>query len=373
MNSIFELLRELWIAIGCFRFGPVLDWLHMSVPFASPSWLKSGHAQTLYGALVWKPPVLEPGQRLQVPVETNLEANKALLCWHHQTKPASENCLILVHGLESSADAPYIVAAAARALELGINVLRVNLRGCGGSQYLCPTPYHAGMSLDLLAVARYAAQQLGYTQIGMAGFSLGGHILLKLAGELGAEIPVWLKGIVTVSPPVMLGMTSKGLLHPSRRIYERHFFYSMLRTYRQRRRYWPESTPLDVLSKVKNLYDFDQWITAPAFGYQNAEEYYQKNSALQFLSQIRLPVKIIFALDDPIIPFQAHQQAMQLQNPAIQWLLSAEGGHVGFFNDSALARQDRDGLWAQNRLLDTLLKWFDTSNSEARQSTLQRV
>lgn len=324
------------------------------IPFAADPWLKSGHAQTLYGALGWKPAVPAPGHALKIAVD----AENALLCYHHQARTNNPACLVLLHGLEASADAPYMVSSAHKALSVGLDVLRVNLRGCGNSHHLSRTSYHGGLSGDIEAILRFLHQHFGYRQLMIAGFSLGAHLALKLAGQLAAQAPEYLKGIVAISPPLKLGITSEGLLHPSRRLYERYFFKSMIQTHYQRRRLWPEYASLEPLKKVHNMYDFDEYITAPGFGYKDAQDYYTQNSAIQWLHQIQVPTQIIFAIDDPIIPFAMHQQAMETPHPYVHWLLSAEGGHVGFFNSKLLSLQDRDRLWAENRMIDACLDWI---------------
>ncbi|PKL76173.1 MAG: hypothetical protein CVV27_11625 [Candidatus Melainabacteria bacterium HGW-Melainabacteria-1] len=324
------------------------------VPFAAPAWLKSGHQQTLYAALGHRPAPLAPDRRIKIQVD----AENSVLCLFNQAgAQAAQICLILLHGLESHGDAPYIVSTARKALADGFDVLRMNLRACGGSGHLARTSYHAGLSQDAWEVARYAADSLGYPHIALAGFSLGGHTLLKLAGELGTDRPDWLLGVCAVSPPLDLAASSQSLMRPANRIYERYFYQSMVRSYRAKRRLWPELTPNEPLQRALNLYAFDEHITAPAFGYRDAADYYQQNSALQFIPRISLPVTIVFALDDPIIPFASHQQAMALGNPQLHWLLSAEGGHVGFRNDGQLAASDRDAHWAENRLLETVASW----------------
>src|SRR5690606_14396338 len=130
----------------------------------------------------------------------------------------------------------------------------------------------------------------------------------------------------------------------------RYFFKQMCQTYRQRRRLWPELTPVAPWEKLRTLYDFDEYITAPSFDYHGADDYYTQNSVLPHLPKITLPTQVIIAADDPIIPFASHQQAMALAPDHVQWLVTSEGGHVGFINSPGLARQDRDVLWAENRL-----------------------
>lgn len=328
----------------------------MTVPFSAPPWLKSGHLQTIWGAIAPAPEPLPPGQRLKVPVDDE----NTLLCRLNQASSDSQQpndrCLVLVHGLESSAEAPYIVSTARKALADGWDVARMNMRACGGSLGHCATPYHGGMSGDALALANALAQR-GYTRIVLAGFSLGGHVLLKLAGELGADAPDWLKGIVAVSAPVELEAASRSLMQPSNRIYERYFYRQLVDTYRARRRIFPERTSLAVLKKVRNLYDFDNLITAPLFGFKDAVDYYTQNSALALMSKIKIPVKIIIAKDDPFIPYSSHLKAMQLENPCLSWQVSAGGGHVGFFNSPALSARDRDERWSENRLLEAAAAW----------------
>jgi predicted alpha/beta-fold hydrolase len=322
-------------------------------PFSAPLWLKTGHLQTAYTGLFWTPPPLPALMRCDIPVDAendNQNQVRCLLNRSHQDRPAAV-LVILVHGLEGHAEVPYMLSTARKLLSQGLDVLRMNLRGCGQTQHLSRTSYHAGLSGDVRAVAEYAAAQLGYEQIVLAGYSLGGHQVLKLATEWTSP-PAWLKGICAVSPPLDLGRTSHNLLRLENRGYERYFFRLMLASYRARRRLWPEVTPLEPLARVHSLLDFDQYITGPQFGYRDAQDYYTQNSVGPHLGKITLPVQIILAQDDPIVPFSSHQAVMSQAAPSVRWLLSREGGHVAFVNSPLAARQDRDAMWSENRLLD---------------------
>jgi predicted alpha/beta-fold hydrolase len=321
-------------------------------PFLAPLWLKTGHLQTAYTGLFWTPPPLPALQRCDIPVDAENENQNQVRCLLNRShdRPAAV-LVILVHGLEGHAEVPYMLSTARKLLSQGLDVLRMNLRGCGQTQHLSRTSYHAGLSGDVRAVAEYAAAQLGYEQIVLAGYSLGGHQVLKLATEWTSP-PAWLKGICAVSPPLDLGRTSHNLLRLENRGYERYFFRQMLATYRARRRLWPELTPLEPLARVHSLLDYDQYITGPQFGYRDAQDYYTQNSVGPHLGKITLPVQIILAQDDPIVPFSSHQAAMAQAAPSVSWLLSREGGHVAFVNSPLAAKQDRDAMWSENRLLD---------------------
>jgi len=326
-------------------------------PFAAPSWLKSGHLQTLYAGTLWRPEPLPPYQCFSVAVD---DSNRVLCEWNLADKTPQRACLVLIHGLGSSAQAAYMASAARQGLARGLDVVRMNLRGCGASRHLSQTLYHAGLTGDLLALCRHLSQELGYAQLVLAGFSLGGHQVLKLASER-PDLPA-LQGVCAISPPLSLAAASRSIMHPANRIYERYYYQQMRRDYLQRRRWWPEHSRLSVLERVRNLWDFDDQITGPEFGFRDAADYYAQSSVLEHLHQIDLPTLVIHALDDPIILGEAHLQAMQKSHQQIHWLLTAEGGHVGFINHRDLARQDSGPIWSENRLLDFAQGLLEAAN-----------
>lgn len=321
-------------------------------PFTTPLSLKSGHAQTLFVATLFQPKPLAADQILKIPVSEAPLPRVVLHCAYNRSgTEAAKTCLILAHGLEGCAHAKYMVSTAHKALAMGIDVIRINLRGAGGSAYDNATLYHAGLSQDFQAVCEYAHQTLGYAKIGVGGFSLGAHMMLKMLA-LWKDVPAYLRGACAISPPLELELASERIMRRENFIYERHFFRSMQKTYRERRRYWPEYLHLAPLKQAQNLRDFDNLITGPSFGYRDAQDYYQQNSVLQWWQNISTPTRIVYASDDPIIPVSSHIKALQLGNPFVHWLMTSEGGHVGFYNQKKLALQDRDRLWGENRLLD---------------------
>lgn len=323
--------------------------MYNTPPFTTPLALKSGHAQTLFVATVFQPKPLPAEQMLKIKVSAGSTPVTLHCAYNRASSETAEACLILAHGLEGCAHAKYMVSTAQKALKMGLDVIRINLRGAGGSACDNATLYHAGLSQDFQAVCEYA-HQLGYQKIVVGGFSLGAHMMLKMLALW--DVPDYIKGACAISPPLELALASQRIMRRDNFIYERHFFRSMQKTYRARRRYWPEHTRLDDLHQTKNLKDFDDLITGPSFGYRDAQDYYQQNSVLQWWDKIATPTRIVYASDDPIIPVSSHLKALEMGNPAIHWIMTSEGGHVGFYNQKKLALQDRDRLWGENRLLD---------------------
>ena len=129
---------------------------------------------------------LPPGERRLIEVEPGVQA----LC-HCHWQPDRKNALtlIIVHGLEGSSESPYMLGIAAKGTAAGMNVVRMNQRNCGGTDALSATLYHSGRSQDIAAVAQHHLQQDGISRFALAGFSMGGNLVLKLAGEWGSEGP----------------------------------------------------------------------------------------------------------------------------------------------------------------------------------------
>jgi predicted alpha/beta-fold hydrolase len=238
-------------------------------------------------------------------------------------KPAGE--VVLVHGLEGSSASGYMKSAARAVLEAGFTAHRFNLRSCGGTEPLARTGYHSGLTCDLLAFLQRLRAD-AQAPIYVIGFSLGGNVVLKLAGELGGEARGWLGGVCAVSTPIDLAACVDRLDHHSNYLYQQRF---VRRLKRRIRRLNPGIRGLDAVRTVR---DFDDRITAPAFGFRDADHYYATQSCWQFLDGIRVPALLIQAKDDPVIPFEIFKRPGLLRNPCIRLLAVERGGHVGFLS-----------------------------------------
>jgi predicted alpha/beta-fold hydrolase len=232
--------------------------------------------------------------------------------------------IVLVHGLEGSADAGYMQSLAHCGVEAGYTLHRLNLRGCGGTEQLAKTAYHAGLTGDLLAVLRALFEE-SPSPIWLVGFSLGGNLVAKLAGELGDDGPALLAGVCAASAALDLGACARRINQPDNRLYEYRFLFKM----RARARLVWHSTSAD-LRGLRSVIDIDDHITAPNFGFRDAEEYYTTQSALQLLERIRVPTLFIASKDDTFIPFSIYDHPVFRQNPYLELLATEHGGHLGF-------------------------------------------
>ena len=244
-----------------------------------------------------------------------------------QTPPQPVAQLVLVHGLEGGADAGYMRTLAHRALTLNIATHRFHMRTCGGTEHLCNTLYHAGLTSDLLAYLQHIHSPL---PLFLTGFSLGGNVVLKLAGELASAGPSLLAGVAAVSAPIDLALAARQIGAPANTIYQRRFVTRMQTRLAATGRY-----TRSTLQPLNTLYGIDDTITAPSFGFGTADNYYATQSSNRFLPSICVPTLLIAAQDDPLIPFRMYSKARPEENPHIRTLYPEHGGHLGFLSRHA--------------------------------------
>jgi predicted alpha/beta-fold hydrolase len=241
--------------------------------------------------------------------------------WRHRGAPVA----VLVHGLEGSIDSNYMKWMARALLEAGFNVVRMNVRNCGGTEHLSPTLYHSGLTADLRAVV----EQLGEIPMFLVGFSMGGNQVLKLAGEWGKSAPARVRAVCAISTPIDLAACSRRLGERRNRVYEARFLKQLEARLRRKVRLMPERFSLAPLERVRSIIDFDHYVTAPAFGFRDAWDYYEQSSAIGYLGAVRVPALLIQARDDPFIPFSCFRLP---DNPALELLDPEHGGHVSFLS-----------------------------------------
>lgn len=281
-----------------------------------------GHAQTI-ASHYWRRPL----DTVEFPVTRRLyrtEPKVEVLVESQRPRGAARGELVMVHGLEGSGEAGYMRGLSQAALDAGFAAHRFHMRTCGGTEHLCPTLYHSGLTSDLLSVLREMAAE-GLGPVFLAGFSLGGNVVLKLAGELGEDAPALFRGVCAVSTPIDLAASCDRLAKWDNRLYEWRFVRRMRRRLSATGRYQPED-----FAGVRSVRDMDNRITAPGFGFRDALDYYQSQSAGLYLDNIRVPALLIQAQDDPIIPFESYHHPAFGTNPNLTLLAPDHGGHVGF-------------------------------------------
>jgi len=319
-------------------------------PFTPHPLFKSGHAQTLV-AFAWpRRRRLREGRGDEARL-FEVEPGVRVLV-HCRWQPERRACptLLLVHGLEGSSESIYMQGTAFKAHRAGFNVLRLNIRTCGDTLHLTQTLYNSGMSQDLRALIEELIERDELTALFLCGFSLGGNMSLKLAGEYGADFPRELKGVCAVSPSVELAASSARIEQRSNWVYQRKFIRSLKRRMREAARLYPERYDASHLARVRTLRQFDERYTAPHGGFRDAADYYARSSSLPLIPRIRIPTLIIHAADDPFIPFDSLRHPSVRENPNLILLAPRHGGHVGFVSDGHIAGEDR--FWAENRLIE---------------------
>jgi len=276
----------------------------------------------------------------------------ALANW--QAEPTSVPTVLIVHGLTGNARSGYAYGMAEKVVAAGLNAVRLNLRGCGDGEYTNPEIYHAGVSPDLAAVLE-GLRKSGHRELYVVGFSLGGNVALKLAGELEGAARELMAGIVAISAPIDLAAACDSLREGRMNGFYQYMFLRNLRTrVRVKHRLHPERIPIDRIDVVKTLRDFDNEFTAPLAGYGNADNYYARASALPQLADVRVPSLLIHARDDTFVPFASYESPEIAKNPSLAFLPTDYGGHAGFIGSRASARrasEDRGVFWAENRAL----------------------
>ena len=238
--------------------------------------------------------------------------------------------IVMVHGLEGSGEAGYIASLAAAALRSGYAAHRFHMRTCGGTESLSRTLYHAGLTSDLAAVLGILRRE-GRSPAYVVGFSLGGNVAFKLAGELGDSAAELMSGVCGVSTPLDLGACARRIAAPDNRLYHLRFVRKMRRRLLATGRYTEAE-----LKGLKSLIEIDDRITARSFGLGTAESYYRTQSAIGYVAAIRVPALLIQAKDDTFVPWRIIEHPAVRGNPRIQAILTEHGGHLGF-----LARGER--------------------------------
>jgi uncharacterized protein len=258
-----------------------------------------------------------------------IDAATTILVLEHQPNIAPKGQIVFLHGLEGSANGGYIQSFAQEALVRGFGVHRANFRTCGGTEEICETSYHSGLTSDTRTILQEIAdRELGPTFL--VGFSLGGNVALKLTGELGESSLI--AGTCAVSTPIDLATSVRCLDKPSNLLYARRFLDRLRSRVRRKSVLTPHLYNTAALDDIKTIWEFDDRFTAPLFGFGTAANYYATQSAARYLDAIRLPTLVICSKDDPLVPFTVYDQPAFRTNPALTLLVTEHGGHLGFLS-----------------------------------------
>jgi predicted alpha/beta-fold hydrolase len=316
-------------------------------PFEPPLILHNAHLMTLVPQ--WWPRgaplagLSQEGRLFTVEPSTQLLGH----C-HWQPERKATATVVLIHGLEGCSESHYMHGIAAKAYRAGFNVIRMNQRTCGGTEHLTPTLYNSGLSGDFRAVIRELATVDGLDRIWLIGYSMGGNLVLKAAGEAGCSEPA-LAGVVAVCPNIDPTQCVDALEEPRNWIYHHHFLTRLKARLRLKATLIPGKWDLTNFDRIRLIREFDDRYTAPDGGYRNGADYYDRAGSRHVLGSIAVPTLIITAQDDPFIPYSMFALHAIKQNPSITLVAPRYGGHCGFFQWS---RNGEDSYWAENRIVD---------------------
>lgn len=307
--------------------------------------LRSGHLQTIFGALVTGAmPAYSATTRL-----VKLSDGEAMVVHQEDSSQLRDDAplAIMVHGLGGDHRSPYLRRIAARLSGRGMRVWRVDLRGCGAGLEHAFRPAHAGSSFDLAAVVAHAQQVFPKSQLALAAYSLGGNILLKMLGELTTapasvhqEIdPTRIALAVAVAPPAHLKGCAINMERLSRLPYTRYYLKMLSRQVRARADHWEAWRSIRPDVAVRTMRQFDHWYTAPLGGFTSIDQYYESSSSASALSRIGVPTRLLLDQHDPIIPFGAFE-GIEF-SPSVEVEITRFGGHLGYIAQGPRGRARR--------------------------------
>lgn len=322
--------------------------MHEELPFEPCPFLHHPHYQTIlstFFSLPYDPPFSEE-KRLLLPDGDCLS--------YVVTTPKGwgpkDVTVILVHGLCGSHKSPNVVRMARCLAPLGIRVIRYNMRGCGSGRGLSKGLCHSGRSEDLFAVLKASKEEFPESPHQLIGFSLGGNIVLKMAGELQEMGKLFLEKVIAVSPPTDLCLTIHRMGAPENEMFESYFYRLMREDILYIHKKHRDLGPIQLPRSLK-MYELDQLYIAPRSGFRDAKDYYDKCSSIHFISDISIPTKILLAEDDPIIPSYSLDQQELPSN--VKLYKTRRGGHLGYIGNPFHKRGMR---WLDSLLLDWLFE-----------------
>lgn len=316
--------------------------------FRPHPWFRGGHVQTLASFLL--------PRRIQLPkaeerlIEVTPPIKLRCLC-HWQPDRRSALTLIVVHGLEGSTDSQYMRGVARDGLDAGMNVVLVNQRNCGGMDAAAPTLYNSSLSGDVAAVAQNIVEHDGVSRFVLVGFSMGGNLVLKLAGEWGNQAPSQFRAVVAVCPAMDLAASADALHEPANRLYEYYFMLQLFQRFRHKAKLFPRDFNAARLKGISSLREFDDRITAFYCGFTGADDYYARAAASNVVDRIAVPGLIVHAANDPFIRLRAETRQRIAANPNITFIETSDGGHCAFLGERD-GRAPDDGRWAERTAVE---------------------
>jgi len=319
--------------------------------FVPRRWLRGGHVQTVASFLLPRRFNLPPAEDRLIEVAPGVQVRCQCHWQADRTRPLT---IIVVHGLEGSSDSQYMLGITEKAFAAGMNVIRYNQRNCGGTDALAPVLYHSGLSSDIAAVAQHLIARDGISHLALVGFSMGGNLVLKLAGEWGSRGPAQFRAVAACCPAMDLAASADALHAPANRLYELYFLFNLRRRMMRKAQLFPGHFDVSRLQHLRSLREFDDKVTAYYCGFTGADDYYARAAATNVVEQIAVPALIVHAANDPFIRIQPETRRKIAANPNITYIEAGDGGHCAFLG---VRNGKDDGFWAENQIVNFLRRF----------------
>jgi uncharacterized protein len=329
--------------------------------------MAGGHLQTIASFLMPRKIRLPVPEERLVEVEPGIKI-RCWCYWQEESSRQSALTLIVVHGLEGSSDSQYMLGVTRNGLAAKMNVVLMNQRNCGGMDACAPTLYNSSLSGDVAAVVRSVIENDGVSRFALIGFSMGGNLVLKLAGEWGSAGPPQFRAVAGVCPAMDLAASADALHEPRNRIYEYYFLLQLFRRLRTKARLFPGKFDVSRLRGISSLRMFDDRITAYYCGFTGADDYYARAAAANVVDRIAVPTLIIHAANDPFIRMQPETLRRIAENPNITYVETKDGGHCAFLGEPNGGHNGGrnndpadDGRWAEREVVEFVAGQFVAS------------
>ncbi len=308
--------------------------------YQAPFLIRSGHLQTMLPTMLRRVEgVTYRRERISTPDGDFLD-----LDW---SAPGSDQLMVISHGLEGHSQRHYVKGMVAHANRNGWDACAWNMRGCSGVPNRKPYLYHSGATYDLDTVLQHILSVYNYHEIFLVGFSLGGNLTIKYFGEQGDNLPGDITGAVAFSVPIDLTTSSQKLTRPQNKPYMQRFLKMLRAKIEVKEQIYPGLINSEGFEEIKDFKGFDDRYTAPLHGFRDAEDYWKKASSLGFTPEIKRPLLLVNAKDDPFLTPKCYPVDEARSHSHFYLETPDHGGHTGFIADSII-----NGIyWSEKRVL----------------------
>ena len=316
-------------------------------------WLNNPHLQTLYPALLRKPP--GPTLKRERLITDDNDFLDIDFCGDEE--PSQRPLIILLHGLTGSSQSKYIKGLQQVLLTQGLRSVALNFRGCSGEYNDSSRCYHSGETGDIDFLYRTLRAREPKTPMAAVGFSIGGNVLLKWLGEQGSEVDLF--AATAVSVPLVLSSCANKLDNGFSKLYRASLLRELKQYIRLKQHHLEslgKSEEAEILRQIGDLdaitsfWQYDDRVIAKLYDFANVDDYYQRSSSRQFLQAIKVPTLLIQAQDDPFMTAEVLPELAELSS-SVSLEITAGGGHVGFISGNNPFRAE---YWLEQRIPEFL-------------------